>query len=197
MKDQSISVLSDITVFSKYAKYDETKQRRETWDEIVDRNKAMHIKKYPQLAEEIHNVYEDFVKTKKVLPSMRSLQFGGKPIELTPNRVFNCAYLPVDDWRAFGEIMFLLLGGTGVGYSVQRHHVEQLPEIKKPRKGRRFLGGDSIEGWADAVKFLMKSYFSGSVKPVFDFRYRDWETDRKSTRLNSSHRSLSRMPSSA
>ena len=63
MKDQSISVLSDITVFSKYAKYDETKQRRETWDEIVDRNKAMHIKKYPQLAEEIHNVYEDFVKT--------------------------------------------------------------------------------------------------------------------------------------
>jgi ribonucleoside-triphosphate reductase len=170
MKDNSIKVLSDITVFTKYAKYDEALQRRETWEEIVDRNKRMHQSKYPQLSEEIHNVYENFVKTKKVLPSMRSLQFGGKPIELSPNRVFNCAYLPVDDWRAFGEIMFLLLGGTGVGYSVQKHHVENLPEIKKPKKGRRFLVSDSIEGWADAVKFLMKSYFTGTVKPVFDFR---------------------------
>lgn len=111
MKDKSIEVLSQITVFTKYAKFLPEKNRRETWEEIVDRNRDMHIKKYPQLAEEIAGVYENFVKTKKILPSMRSLQFGGKPIELSPNRVFNCAYLPVDDWRAFGEIMFLLLGG--------------------------------------------------------------------------------------
>jgi ribonucleoside-diphosphate reductase alpha chain len=170
MKDKSIQVLSDITVFTKYAKYDENLERRETWEEIVDRNKAMHKAKYPNIANEIEEVFENYVKTKKVLPSMRSLQFGGKPIELSPNRVFNCAYLPIDDWRAFGEVMFLLLGGTGVGYSVQKHHIESLPEIKKPKKGRRFLVGDSIEGWADAVKFLMKAYFTGSVKPIFDFR---------------------------
>jgi ribonucleoside-triphosphate reductase len=170
MKDNTIKVLSDITVFTKYAKYDETLNRRENWEEIVDRNIKMHITKYPHIADEIKDVFENYVKNKKVLPSMRSLQFGGKSIELSPNRVFNCAYLPIDDWRAFGEVMFLLLGGTGVGYSVQKHHIESLPEIKKPKRSRRFLVGDSIEGWADAVKFLMKAYFTGNVKPAFDFR---------------------------
>ena len=97
---------------------------------------------------------------------MRSMQFAGKPIEISPNRVYNCAYLPIDDWRAFSETMFLLLGGTGVGYSVQQHHVEELPEIRKPnpKRKRRYLIADSIEGWADAVKILMKSYFFGGSK---------------------------------
>jgi ribonucleoside-diphosphate reductase alpha chain len=130
----------------------------------------MHIKKFPTLKAEIEDVYK-LVYDKKVLPSMRSLQFGGKPIEISPNRVYNCAYIPIDDWRAFGEVMFLLLGGTGVGYSVQHHHVENLPEIKKPNpnRTRRFLIADSIEGWADAVKALIKSYFQGGSKLRFDF----------------------------
>jgi ribonucleoside-diphosphate reductase alpha chain len=130
----------------------------------------MHIKKYPQLAAEIEATYK-FVYDRKILPSMRSLQFGGKPIEISPNRIYNCAYLPIDDWRAFGEVMFLLLGGTGVGYSVQKHHVDELPEIRKPSatKHRRYLIGDSIEGWADAVKMLMKSYFEGGSTINFDF----------------------------
>ena len=102
---------------------------------------------------------------------MRSMQFGGKPIEVAPNRIFNCAFMPIDDVRAFGEAMFLLLGGTGVGYSVQSHHVEQLPEIRKPSGKRtyRFLVSDSIEGWADAVKALVMSYFRGTSKLRFDF----------------------------
>jgi ribonucleoside-diphosphate reductase alpha chain len=130
----------------------------------------MHLKKFPQLQEEIENAYQ-YVYDRKALPSMRSMQFAGKPIEISPNRIYNCAYLPIDDWRAFGETMFLLLGGTGVGYSVQKHHVEQLPEIRKPdpKKTRRFLIGDSIEGWADAVKVLVRSYFEGGSTPVFDF----------------------------
>ena len=130
----------------------------------------MHLKKYPQLAAEIEAAYE-FVYSKKILPSMRSLQFGGKPIEISPNRIYNCAYLPIDDHRAFGEAMFLLLGGTGVGYSVQKHHVEKLPEIYKPnpKKTRRYLIADSIEGWADAVKVLVKSYFAGGSSFAFDF----------------------------
>ena len=126
MKELTKDILSDITVHMKYARYLPEKERRETWDELVTRNKNMHIKKFPNLKEEINNVYQ-FVYDKKVLPSMRSMQFGGKPIEVAPNRVFNCAYLPIDDWRAFSETMFLLLGGTGVGYSVQYHHVEKLP----------------------------------------------------------------------
>jgi ribonucleoside-diphosphate reductase alpha chain len=112
------------------------------------------------------------VYDKKVLPSMRSLQFGGKPIEISPNRVYNCAYMPIDHVDAFSETMFLLLGGTGVGYSVQKHHVEKLPEIKKPNpeRTRRYLIGDSIEGWADAIKVLMESYLGyKSSTPIFDF----------------------------
>ena len=91
----------------------EDKNRRETWRELVTRNMRMHIKKYPELKNEIEENYK-LVYEKKVLPSMRSLQFGGKPIEVAPNRIFNCAFCPIDDWRAFGEVMFLLLGGTGV-----------------------------------------------------------------------------------
>ena len=163
-------ILSDVTVYMKYARFRNDVQRRETWEELVTRNKEMHIKKYPHLTAEINETYK-FVYDKKILPSMRSLQFGGKPIEISPNRIYNCAYLPIDDWRAFGEIMFLLLGGTGVGYSVQKHHVDELPEIRKPNttKSRRYLIGDSIEGWADAVKLLMKSYFEGGSTINFDF----------------------------
>jgi ribonucleoside-triphosphate reductase len=103
---------------------------------------------------------------------MRSLQFGGKPIEISPNRVYNCAYLPIDHIDSFSETMFLLLGGTGVGYSVQKHHVEKLPEVRKPNpnRTRRYLVSDSIEGWADAIKVLMKSYMGiNSSTPIFDF----------------------------
>ena len=166
----SNEILSDITVHMKYARFRPELQRRETWEELVTRNKEMHLKKYPHLEAEIEETYK-FVYDKKILPSMRSLQFGGKPIEISPNRIYNCAYLPIDDWRAFGEVMFLLLGGTGVGYSVQKHHVDDLPEIRKPdaKKNRRFLVGDSIEGWADAIKMLMKSYFHGGASINFDF----------------------------
>ena len=163
-------ILSDITVHMKYARFLAENNRRELFSELVDRNKHMHIKKYPHMKEEIEAAYK-FVYAKKVLPSMRSMQFGGKPIEVAPNRVFNCAYMPIDDIRAFGEAMFLLLGGTGVGYSVQGHHVDKLPEIRKPSGKRtyRYLIGDSIEGWADAVKALVGSYFKGTSKLRFDF----------------------------
>jgi ribonucleoside-triphosphate reductase (thioredoxin) len=164
------SILSDITVHMKYAKYMPDLQRRETWHELVTRNMEMHIRKFPNMEQEIRDAYK-LVYDKKVLPSMRSLQFAGKPIEISPNRIYNCAYLPIDDWRAFGEVMFLLLGGTGVGYSVQKHHAEALPEIRKPNaeRTRRFLIADSIEGWADAIKMLMKSYFYGGSRLEFDF----------------------------
>ena len=169
--DISQKILSDITVFMKYAKFQPEKNRRETWEELVTRNKEMHQRKYPHIKDEIEEVYK-MVYNKKVLPSMRSLQFGGKPIEISPNRVYNCAYMPIDHVDSFSETMFLLLGGTGVGYSVQKHHVEKLPDIKKPNpdRTRRYLIGDSIEGWADAIKVLMESYLGyKSSTPIFDF----------------------------
>ena len=161
-------ILSNITTFMKYAKFDPTKNRRENWIELVDRNKKMHLEKFPQLQDEIENAYT-FVYDKKILPSMRSLQFAGKPIAINNARLYNCCFLPIDHIDAFSEIMFLLLSGTGVGYSVQRHHVEKLPEINKPIKNRRYLIGDSIEGWADAIKVLMSAYMKGKAYPIFDF----------------------------
>jgi len=169
--DTSQKILSDLTVYMKYAKFVPELNRRETWEELVTRNMEMHIKKYPKLEDEIRDVYK-MVYDKKVLPSMRSMQFGGKPIEISPNRIYNCAYLPIDHIDAFAEAMFLLLGGTGVGYSVQKHHVDALPEIRKPNpnRNRRFLVGDSIEGWADAIKVLLKAYTGEHLStPEFDF----------------------------
>jgi ribonucleoside-triphosphate reductase len=167
----SQQILSDITVFQKYAKFIPELKRRETWKEICDRNKEMHIRKYPMLAKEITELYEKFVYTKKVLPSMRSMQFGGRPIELANNRIFNCAYAAARDTAIFSEAMFLLLGGTGLGYSVQKHHVAQLPVVQGPKeRHRRFLVGDSIEGWADAVKVLCEAYFENKADPIFDYR---------------------------
>lgn len=167
--DLEKKILSDVTVHMKYARYLEDYNRRENWEELVTRNMKMHLKKFPNLKREIISSYR-YVYEKKVLPSMRSMQFGGKPIEVSPNRIFNCAFCPVDNYHVFSEVMFLLLGGTGVGFSVQKHHVEKLPVIRKPSKrSRRFLIGDSIEGWADAVKALVASYFKGTSRLRFDF----------------------------
>ena len=172
MKEINSNILSDITVHMKYAKYNPELKRRETWEELVDRNMAMHIKKYPELEVEIRKAYS-YVFTKQILPSMRSLQFAGKPIEISPNRLYNCSYLPVDSLDAFNEIMFLLLSGCGVGYSVQQHHIKQLPFLMKPfrNRTRRFVIGDSIEGWSDAVKVLIRSYLGEkrASRIVFDY----------------------------
>lgn len=169
--DLSKKILSDIIVFQKYAKFDKEKQRRETWQEIVNRNKQMHIEKFPELEYAIEQAYK-IVLNKRALPSMRSIQFAGKPIKINPSRMFNCSYLAIDDFRCFNESMFLLLSGCGVGYSVQKHHVDKLPRIIKPleNRKRRYVVGDSIEGWADAVKALMKSYFGLTNSNIeFDF----------------------------
>lgn len=167
---QSNQILSDITVFNKYAKYDPALGRRETWEELVTRNMDMHIRKYPYIEAQIRTAY-GYVYAKKVLPSMRSLQFGGTPIEVANNRIYNCAFLPIDDIDAFSELMFLLLGGTGGGYSVQSIWVDQLPVVAGTLdESRRFLIGDSIEGWADAIKVLVEAHFLGKQNPVFDFR---------------------------
>ena len=185
--NESQQLLSDIVTYTKYARYRDDLKRRETWDEIIDRYIGMLLKKYcgedifeqwknkkvdvsnNELAREIIE-NSQYLYDKRVLPSMRALQFAGPAIEKTESRIYNCAYLPIDHYAAFSELMFLLLGGTGVGYSVQYHHVRQLPEIIKPVKQRKYLISDSIEGWADSIKALMKAYFGVTrYAPRFDF----------------------------
>jgi len=168
-KNLSTKVLSDITVFSKYSKYLEESETRESWGQICDRYENMMKGKYPGITGDIVSHMQN-VRDKKLLPSMRAMQFAGPAIARNHSRIYNCAYLPLNDYRSFSEAMFLLLGGTGVGYSVQFHHVEQLPTITKPVKERKYVVADSIEGWADAVKALMKSYYGMTTsKPRFDF----------------------------
>ena len=162
-------ILSDLIVYMKYARYLPELKRRETWPEICMRYESMMVEKYPQLEKDIQH-WMQFVYQKKVLPSMRAMQFAGAAIARNHSRIYNCAYLPVDDVRAFSETLFLLLGGTGVGYSVQYHHVEKLPPIQKAERTKKFLIGDSLEGWADAIKVLLKGYFGLSDHlPEFDY----------------------------
>ena len=167
--DVGLDTLSKLTVFSKYAKYVPELKRRETWEEIVGRYEQMMVKKYPKLEDMIKQA-TGYIRDKKVLPSMRALQFAGPAAEVNNARIYNCCYLPIDSIHSFNETMFLLLGGTGVGYSVQKHHVDQLPAVTKPGKKRNYLIEDSIMGWADAIKVLMKAYLEGSFMPNFDFR---------------------------
>ena len=171
-------ILSDVTINTKYAKWIKEESRRETWEEICERNMNMHIKSFPgarfegsPLGDEIIEAYKNYVIPKKVLPSMRSMQFAGKPVEISPNRMYNCAYMPIDSIECFNEAMFLLLGGTGVGYSVQTHHIKYLPPVSHPNvKTRKYVLEDSIQGWAEAVRILMECY-TGSRKntPRFDY----------------------------
>ncbi len=163
------SILSDITVHMKYARFLPEKQRRETWSEIVERNKAMHVSKFNLLYNNntefrsmLDNTYK-LIEQKKVLPSMRSMQFGGKAIEVSNNRVYNCAFMPVESINSFSEAMFLLLGGTGVGYSVQYDNVNKLPskQAMQDMIPIKYEIADSIEGWADSVKMVVLSQLYG------------------------------------
>lgn len=165
-----LQILSEITTNTKYSKYLLEKQRRETSDELFDRNRDMFIQKYPELREEIKAVYEEYVKTRKVMPAMRTLQFAGAPIFQNESRTFNCSFMHVSSPEAFAETMFLSLGGTGVGYSVQKQHVKKLPKLKRPSfPSKKFLVEDSIIGWAEAVRVLVESYFYGKQRIEFIF----------------------------
>lgn len=165
---RSQAILSDVIHHMKYAKYQEEKARREIYVETVDRNKNMHISQYPHLTDLIIEAY-DPVYEKNSLPSMRSLQFGGPAILKNPARMYNCSSVAVNNLSVFSEVFFLLLSGAGVGYSIQTHHVRQLPPINKGSGRRRFLVPDTIEGWAMAVDAMVGHLFRAQPFPVYDF----------------------------
>jgi len=144
---------------SKYARYRPELGRREVYAETVTRVEEMHINRFPKFQDEIQQAF-DLVREQRVLPSMRSMQFGGAAILSNNNRLYNCSFSLIDRLEAFSEAMFLLLCGCGVGYSVQFDHVESLPLVGyvDPKKIRHYVIADSIEGWADALKALLQSY---------------------------------------
>lgn len=170
--DNSRRVLSDIVVNIKYARFIKEKNRRETWEEVCERHKAMFVRRFPALKARLDDIYNKFVIPKLILPSMRGLQFAGAPIEKNNMRMFNCAFVAIDDRRVFAEIMFLLMSGCGVGFSVQWHHIARLPQVSiQPSRGNyKHIIEDSMEGWADAVAAIMDYYFDLNDYPKFDYR---------------------------
>ncbi len=146
----------------KYARYVPDLKRREVYEETVARVENMHVGRFPAMADEIHQAF-DLVRAKRLLPSMRSMQFGGDAILQNNCRIFNCSSTHVDRIEAFSEALFLLLSGCGVGYSIQFDHVEKLPVIPfvDVTKIRHHVVKDTIEGWADALKALFQSYLDG------------------------------------
>lgn len=168
----SLRALSDLVVNTKYARYLPHAQRRETWLEICARHERMFVERFPHLRDELRAVYAQFIEPKKVLPSMRGLQFAGPALRDNHARIFNCSFVAVDDVRVFSEVMFLLMSGCGVGYSVQTQHVAKLPPISVARRNHApevFVVQDTLEGWADAVARLCAYFFDNAPPPEFDF----------------------------
>jgi len=155
------NAIADYIHLSKYSRYDPSLGRRETFDETIGRVMRMHKRKYPKHTKHIEEAF-NFVYDKKVLPSMRSMQFAGNAIEAHNARLYNCSYTLVDRLDVFGQILYLLLCGCGVGYSVQWFHVDKLPRLNKiGRKVEHYSIPDSIEGWGTALNALMFSFISG------------------------------------
>ena len=167
----ALNELQNYTFVAKYARWIPGKNRRETWREAVDRVKDMMNEYYAdkEVSEEINWAYDMMFK-KKVLGSQRALQFGGKPILKTHAKIYNCTSSYCDRLRFFQECFWLLLCGSGTGFSVQTHHVAKLPKLQHaPKKGRptQHVIDDSIEGWSDALGILLSSYFEEPSEPKF------------------------------
>ena len=156
----SVAELQNYTFVGKYARWIPEKKRRETWKESVERVKGMMLESYPSVTEEIEWAY-DMMNRKRVLGSQRALQFGGSPVLKHNARIYNCIASYIDRPRFFQECMYLLLCGCGTGFSVQKHHVEKLPNLVQKYKAngtKKFTIPDTIEGWSDAVGVLVSSY---------------------------------------
>lgn len=173
-------VIADFVFTSRYARYNEKLGRRETWIETINRVLNMHLKKFKNLTEDQVNEIKlafDLVKEKKVVPSMRSLQFGGKAIEVNNARQYNCSVLHIHSLRAFTEVFYLLLCGCGVGIGVSKHFMNRLPDLvdalDKTGTVITYVVEDTIEGWADSLEALLNCYFRNTPytgrKIIFDY----------------------------
>ena len=154
--------MSEYIFMNRYARHNTIENRRETWDEAVDRVRDMHTRKYPSIKSDIDWAFEQ-VREKRVLPSMRSMQFAGFPIENNHARMYNCSYGVADRVEFFSEAIYLLLCGCGVGFSVEFDNVKKIPPMVEPdmKVIRHVEIEDSIEGWANSIKELMNSYVYG------------------------------------
>lgn len=177
----SIKALQEYTYISKYARYNKEAKRRETWHEACERVKEMHLVKYaeyPDVHADIEWAFEK-IKEQVIVGSQRALQFGGKPVLQKESRLYNCTVSFCDRIRFFQECLWLLLCGSGTGFSVQKHHIAKLPDFHTQdilKVSKTFIVPDTIEGWSDALGVLLATYmphpeFIAWASRKVDFNY--------------------------
>jgi ribonucleoside-diphosphate reductase alpha chain len=159
---------------SRYARWKEDEQRRETWGETVERYfdyMTNHLKescKYV-LSDELRSELEQAVLNQDIMPSMRALMTSGPALDRCHVGAYNCSYVPVDSPRAFDETMYILMCGTGVGFSVERHCIDKLPTINEDMNETDTVikVGDSRPGWAKSLRELIAMLYAGQI-PKWD-----------------------------
>ena len=159
-------------LITKFARWNESKKRRETWQEVCDRVIGW-FKKQPKaksLTKENWDELYNYLYTLKASPAMRVIQMAGPPLDRCNVGVFNCSYLPISDLFSFVELLYILMQGTGAGFSVESHNIEHLPRIKRQKGGEKtkHVIEDSTEGWCDALKLGLETWFEGG-DVEFDF----------------------------
>ena len=159
---------------SRYARWKEDEQRRETWSETVQRyfdymSKHLSSTTGYKLPDTLRGELEEAVLNQSIMPSMRALMTAGPALDRCHVGGYNCSYVPVDSPRAFDETMYILMCGTGVGFSVERHHVEKLPIVNEDfhTTDTVIKVGDSRPGWAKSLKELIAMLYTGQI-PKFD-----------------------------
>jgi intein/homing endonuclease len=177
MSKNGLQLASDLKYYLDYSRWIDDENRTETWEDSVNRVMNMHREKYSQFLSnprfvELFEKAENAYKERLVLGSQRALQFGGEPIIRHNARLYNCTATYVNRVRSFQEIMYLLLCGCGVGFSVQYKHINKLPNLVKRTKGTKtFVVPDSIEGWSDAFGILVSSYVEeGKETPFTEYQ---------------------------
>jgi len=156
---------------SRYARYQDDKGRRETWPETVTRFTDYIFSRTPAIADNAElkaELYNSIVNL-ELMPSMRAMMTAGKSADRDNTCVYNCSYLPVDDVKSFDEAMFILLCGTGVGFSVESKYINQLPEVPEKlfQSGGVLNVHDSKEGWAKSLRLLIAHLYAGEI-PQWD-----------------------------
>jgi ribonucleoside-triphosphate reductase (thioredoxin) len=143
---------------SRYARFDWSKGRRETWDETVDRYCT-----YMNMPQDV----ADGIRNMEVMPSMRALWAAGPALDRCNVGSYNCSYLPLDSTASFAELMYVLMSGCGVGFSVERQNICKLPEVKAfcTRKGPVIVVTDSRDGWSRSFELLLEGLFRGEERP--------------------------------
>jgi len=152
-----LNLLSQLVYYRTYAKTKPT-GFKESYEECVDRVMNMHLDKFPDLVDPIVSAFS-FVRQGVVVPSMRTMQFAGDPILRESARAYNCCYTPIDGFKCFADLFYLLMCGCGVGYSVQWHHIRNLPPIMGGASGDFFVIEDTKEGWSDSILRLIENPF--------------------------------------